>query len=270
MKWNRFEIFALTVLFFVTPVTLVSRPALFSPDIEDLKTGSYQQQLFAMKYFGYSQNKKAFWYMVKNLNRTFDTDAGDEWGVRFRKTAAESLGRIRDLRAVPFLVKRFEVESENTVLASIVSALSFYKSPAVFKVLKKGLASDDDKVRIESVKACALYGDKTFVVQIKQLLQKKPEKQDALAIYFALLKLGDEPDINADLIKKELKNRDPEIRYLAAYFLSMTERLEAIKYLLQALEIENYSWVGRQIESTLHILAQIKRKKIQEQNPYGY
>ena len=91
-----------------------------NPVMEYFKTGSREKQIFAMHYFSYSKNKRCFWYLVKNLNRSFDKEDKNTWGPKFRSVAAESLGRLSDERAVPFLIKRYKKEKNLKVKKSII------------------------------------------------------------------------------------------------------------------------------------------------------
>jgi len=234
------------------------------PELEDLKTGSPEQQISAMYYFGYTGNKKAFWYMVNNLGKTINGNEESPLAQRVRQAAAEALGRIRDERAVPFLIERFGREKNDRVKRAILFGLSFYKNPEILPVLKQGLESENSEVLNEALRLAAELGDKNVIPRIKTLSIKENDEIFELSRAFVLLRLEDEQDENSKILIAGLKSKNPLIRFWSANYLSMTARTEAIKEIIKALEIENYIWVSREMERSLYLLAEIKRKKESE------
>ena len=109
------------------------------------------------------------------------------------------------------------------------------------------------------MKTAAQLGDKSVVSQIKNIQGKTENTSVKMFSYYALVKLEEDIDGNAKKLKDELKNQNPIMRYWAAHYLSMTDRFEAIGDLINALEIENYYWVRREMDFAIDLLG--KRKK---------
>ncbi len=239
------------------------------PLLQHLRTGSYEQQLAALYYFGYSGNKKAFWYFVKNLDRELEGEAERSWGMRFRRAAAVSLGRLKDERGIPFLVKRYGKEKNPAVLRAIMFGLSFYgRGEGVTEVIKKGLVSDNRELKIESVAAAAATGDKDFVPLLKKTGNVTQDPELNLVVAYALIKLGEKPEAQIKLITSVLKSPRPELRFLAAYYLSRTEYFRAVDDVIKAIEIEIYPWVRREMESCVYRLNEIRRELKKKEDPF--
>jgi HEAT repeat protein len=258
-----FFILSISTAIFFTPRSY-ARPVL-----EHLKTGSFEQRLAALYYFGYSGNKKAFWYFVKNLDREFDGEADRSWGVRFRRAAAVSLGRLKDERGVPFLLKRYGKEKNPAVRRAIMFALSFYgRSKGVEDIIKDGLLSNNRELVIESVATAAATEDKKFIPDIKNIQSSSKNPELKLVTAYALVRLGKKPGEQMKVITSMLKSRRPELRFLAAYYLSRTEYIGAIDDLIRAIEIEIYSWVRREMESCMYRLNMIRRELKEKEDPF--
>lgn len=227
--------------------------------MEDLDSGSQEQQISAMYYFGYSKNKACFWYLVKNLDRTIDSEDRNPLGERLRTAAAEAMGRLGDDRAVPFLLKRYRQEKRDGVKRAIIGSLSNFRDKDILPVLKDALQSDNRDLLMESMQCAASYGDSSVVPKIREIREKQEDAGLRLMSSYALVRLGDEPDKNTELLRKDIINSDPAIRFWSAYCLSRTDRIEAIGDLLRALEIENCPWVRKEIEIAVVQLARKKR-----------
>ncbi len=239
------------------------------PLLEHLRTGSYEQQLAALYYFGYSGNRKAFWYFVKNLDRELEGEAERSWGMRFRRAAAVSLGRLKDERGIPFLVKRYGKEKNPAVRRAIMFGLSFYgRGEGVAEVIKDGLVSDNRELMIESVAAAATTGDKDFVTLLKKTGAGTKDPELKLVVAYALIKLGEKPETQINSITSMLKSPRPELRFLAAYYLSRTEYFRAVDNVIKAIEIEIYPWVRREMESCVYRLNGIRRELKEKEDPF--
>ena len=254
MKWQM-KCWPVFVFCIMLSANIESRPLL-----EHLNSGSFEEQIHAMYYFGYSKNKSCFWILVKNLNKTFDKEDSSPWGERFRQAAAESLGRLGDGRAVPFLIKQYNDEKKESVKRSIIFSLGFFKDKEILPVLTDGLQSKNRDVLFESLETAASYGDTSVVSRVKSIAGTKDDTGLSVLSSYALIRLGDESEKHASLLRKELVNSDPSIRYWSAYCLSRTDRVEAIDDLIKALEIENYPWVRKEMEFALVMLAKKKRE----------
>ncbi len=233
------------------------------PMIEDISVGTVEQKISAMYYFGFSKNKASFWYMVKNLDKTYESDDLSYQGERIRKAAAESLGRLGDERAVPFLIKRFNGETREAVKISIIASLGAYKDKDILPVLKAGLESDSKEMVMEALQSAASYGDTGLVAQIKNIADKSTDDGLRLFSAYALIMLKDEPEKNAGYLRKGLSNPDPTIRFWSAGCLSLIDRIDAIEDLLKALEIENQHWVRKEIEYAVVMLALKRRDSLE-------
>ncbi len=231
------------------------------PKIENLKTGSLEEQVEAMYYFGYSGNKKAFWYMVKNLERTFDGNDENPWGATFRQAAAVSLGRLGDDRAVPFLLKRYGVEQNEKVKQAILFALGFYKSSVILPVIRDGLSSQDRDTRVEALRAAARFKNSEIAGDIQGITDQAEDYIIKMAGAYALVSLENEPDRYAEVLLGGLTRKEPDIRFWAVYYLSRVERIDAIDDIIRALEIENYSWVRREMERALSVLYESRKRR---------
>ncbi len=233
------------------------------PTIETLKTGSLEEQVEAMYFFGYSGNRKAFWHLVKNLDRSFDKEDKNQWGPVFRQAAAISLGRLQDDRGVPFLVKRYEVETNEKVKQAVLFALGFYRNADIFPVIQKGLAATDLETKIEALRCAARSGTVAASGDIKAMTDQADVFGLRMAGSYALVALGTEPDTYSRVLVEGLRHREPEIRFWAAWYISQVELTGAIDEIIRALEIENYSWVRQEMERALTVLydARWRREK---------
>ncbi|MCU0846660.1 MAG: HEAT repeat domain-containing protein [Spirochaetes bacterium] len=245
---------------------LLSFPALEGeagrwPTFDDLESGSYEEKITAMYFYGYSRNKRAFWYMVKNLDAETGSERGRELGERVRTSAAESLGRLGDERAVPFLVERYRVEKSDPVRKSILSALGRFKGAGISQTVSDGLLSGNTDVQNEALVTAAMIGDRGLVPQIRAITVKEGDSRTKYSICFALVKLGDDPEKNSGLFRSGLKEKDPSTRFWCAYYLSMTDRTELISDIIAAVEIENQEWVKKQMETAIYALSEIKKKR---------
>ena len=93
---------------------------------------------------GFSGNKAAFYYLVENLLGEKESALSERRRIRIRAVAAESLGRLRDERAIPHLIARYGREESPEVRRSILFAVSFYRSKEADGVIRDGLASGDE------------------------------------------------------------------------------------------------------------------------------
>ncbi|MCP4138586.1 MAG: HEAT repeat domain-containing protein [bacterium] len=255
------------ILGFLLPENGIARPS-----FEDLKYGSREKQIAAMLDLGYSGNKKVFWYLVRNLERTFDKNDENPWGERYRRAAALSLGRIKDDRALPFLLKQYKVEKKETVKASILFSLRFYKhrTKDILPAIEDGLASSKTMIRVDALQTAAILEDKSVLTKVKEISNSTKNERVKTAAAFCLMNLGDEVDKNLDAIKEGLRSKDPVTRFRSAFYFSISDKIEVIDELQEAIDIENYYWVKKEMKMALSILVDIRRKKKEAEDPYSY
>lgn len=252
----------------IAAALLVSLP-LFAEDYRAvLQNGSIDARIDAMYQLGYAANKEAFWDMVKYLDFKFENQDDSDLSVRCRLAAAESLGRLKDERAVPYLVKRYGVEPSGKVKAKIIFALSFYKTKDVLPVIQNGLESANEDILFESIRAAALYKNPALCPKLKQILTETKNPVIKLTADFALLETNDDATSHAAALKTALADKDPLIRFLAAQYLGRSNRLDAIPSVVKALEIENQFWVQTEME-TCFMALKMKKRKLDEDRDAG-
>ncbi|MCB9745532.1 MAG: PilT/PilU family type 4a pilus ATPase [Alphaproteobacteria bacterium] len=91
----------------------------------------------------------------------------DDWWLRV--IACESLGRLGDERAVPFLIKALNDEDARW---AAIEALAAIGSPSALKPFSQLLRSDRQEVRLEIIKAFSLYTDKRLLPLLKAVAEK--------------------------------------------------------------------------------------------------
>lgn len=241
---------------------------LSKPTVEQLKTGTFEQRIEAIKYFGKIKYKKVFWDLVRYLNKDFKNKNLNSWSVKFRGHAAEALGRIGDKRAILHLLKRYKVESSLKVKRSIVYALSFYRSKDIIPVISNALISKDNDLRLEALHATAKSADYPLHDKVKSIKKTTRVYKIYLAACYTLVCLDSNAKFNYKQVQKGLAKTNPEYRFLAAYYLKKIGQTTAIEVIVKALEIENYYWVRKEMEDALAYLRFLKkkRKEIQKRN----
>ncbi|HPV98040.1 MAG: PBS lyase HEAT-like repeat protein [Spirochaetes bacterium ADurb.BinA120] len=231
--------------------------------IELLRSGSYEQRLDAMLKAGFSGNKEAFYYLIGHLSGEKEGVLSERWRTRLRAAAAESLGRLRDERALPHLVARYGREESLEVRRSILFAISFFRSEGTSEVIRDGLASSDEGVRFEAIRTAALSGGPVHVPALRELAAKAEAERVRLAAAWALAMLEDEPGKNVALLEEGLKSRDPESRFWSSVYLGEAGMRGSLEAVARAREIENMEWVKREMDTAVARLA-VMRKKMKE------
>ena len=235
-----------------------------NPYLEFLRSGTYERKIEAMLHLGYAGNKKAFWLMVKNLNVDDSEGRGSERMAHLRSAAAEALGRLRDQRAVTFLVERYQKEKSLRVKNSIVFSLGLLKDRRGYGVIENGLASGETELVIQSMRAAAMTSNADFIPKIKDAMSKSGDERAALAGAYALVMMGDGIPENMNKLAAGLLSRDPVLRFWSAGYLTEAGRMEGLDPLLRAREIESTDWVRRQIDTGINRLALVKKSFLED------
>jgi len=236
-----------------------------NPTIELLRSGSYEQRLEAMMKAGFSGNKAAFYYLVENLLGEKESALSERRRIRIRAVAAESLGRLRDERAIPHLIARYGREESPEVRRSILFAVSFYRSKEADGVIRDGLASGDESVRFEAIRTAALSGSMAHAPALREIAMKAGTERIRLAAEYALAMLNDEADRNVALLEEGLRSRDPESRFWASVYLGEVGTADSLEAVARAREIENMEWVKREMDIAAARIA-VMRKKMKEKS----
>ncbi len=258
----------ITVVCFVTGSMLFLRDGklMANPYMEILKAGTHEQKIEAMLHLGYAGNKKAFWYLVKNLNAEAEVGRGSERMEFLRCAAAEALGRLRDERAVRFLVERYNKEKSLQVKAAVVFALGLLKHGEGVPVIENALGSGIDRLVIQSLQAAARSGNSGFVPRIKEIVRNSDDKRIKLAGIYALIMLNDSVAENMKLLNQGLLDRDPVTRFWTASYIAEAGKVEGLQPLVKAREIEGIDWVRREIDSGIYRLVVARKKHLDDRS----
>jgi HEAT repeat protein len=214
------------------------------------------EALYQLSYYG---NKSCFWDYVKYLNFTAGEDEGSS-APQIRKAAAEALGRSKDDRGVQYLVERFGKEKNDSVKASIVFGLSFHQSPEVLPVVQSGLSSVSEELRYQSIVSAVRIAAKDTIPALKKILSTDTDDM-RIAAAWALYSLGDDAETNKKMLIAGLRSPEPVIRFRSADFIGRAGIEDASGELVKALEIENRWWVKAELDRSLNLIYEVKRKK---------
>ncbi|MDH7552776.1 MAG: HEAT repeat domain-containing protein [Spirochaetota bacterium] len=252
----KFRLLSLVISLFVFTEVLLA-----DDYIEMLKNGTWEQRITAMYTLGYSGNKKAFWYLVKYLDQSFQSE-NQSLGVRVRQAAAISLGRLKDDRAIPYLVERYKKEENTEVKRAIIFALRFFKpTPEAITVVKQALADSNKDIKWEALMVSSVYCDSSLASDIAQLANSDDPEIKVIAAYIQYTLNQNKPE-NEALMRKSLTHKSPLVRYWASHFLVKSVGTPALEDIMKALEIESVWWVANEMENSIYILS---RKKFNEE-----
>lgn len=215
-----------------------------------------------INHLSYAGYKEGFWDYVRYLDYAIDEESGSD-AYLVRKAAAEALGRIRDDRAIPYLVERFAKEKKDQVSGSIIFALSYYPCEQTNKIVAEGLISQNDIIRYEATIAVVKISAKNLIPDLQKEYIAEKDDSIKMAALYALSALGSESEKNNAELVSGLKNRDPVVRYRSADYIGRLKLVSALKNINSAIEIENKYWVLIQLENTKTIL-HYEIKKIRE------
>ena len=249
------------ILPFFLLLFMLTESLLANDYIEILKNGTWEQRITAMYTTGYSGNKKAFWYLVKYLNQTFESD-NQNLAVRVRQAAAISLGRLRDERAIPYLAERYKKEENSEVKRAILFAFRFFKpSHESIAVVKQGLTDTNKDIQWEALMVASIYCDSSLSSEILQLAKNDDPEMKVITAYINYMLKQNQAD-NEAIMLQSLTNTNPTVRYWASHFLTKSVGTKALGDIMKALEIESVWWVANEMEDNIYILA---RKKFNEE-----
>jgi hypothetical protein len=223
--------------------------------IEDAKTGTVERRIEAMLTLAYAGNREVFWICVDNLGRTSGDESGPTREERLRRAAAEALGRLRDARAVQFLVARYSEEKKILVKKSIVWALSRFRHKDALPVIRDAIASGERDLVFEGARAAAASGNREFAAPLRGVAEKSDEGRVRAMALYALITLGEDADAHASSLGAYLGMKDPELRYWAAILLAEAHRKEQLVPMFRAREIESVEWVKRALDESIARLA---------------
>lgn len=227
---------------------------IFAEDyIDTLNNGTPRQKVEAMYQLGYAGNKKAFWYCVKYLsyipNKNDSVDA-----VKVREASAEALGRIKDKRAVKYLIRQYRSEKVLSVKRKIIFALSFYKDDTAIPIIKEALTIKEEGMHFEALLAAAKYQKNDFKsLLLSEFSNSKSILNKTTAAYGLLLLEPNTSDYKNYLIES-LKDEEPSVRYWAVHYIRLLKMIDAEKAIIKALEIENIFWVENEMDLTLQVI----------------
>jgi HEAT repeat protein len=226
--------------------------------------GSPEQVIEALNQLSYAGIKSMFWNYVKYLDYSAGEDQGGTAAYRVRKAAAEALGRLKDDRAIPYLIERFKKEKNNKVKSAILYGLSFYRSAAANPIIDESLTSQDDDIRYNAMITAVTVERKEAIPKIKNIFNSEKDAALKITECYALYALGDSPAENTKLLTEGLKDKDPVVRYRANDYIARLKIDSVVGDVLKALEIENRWWVRVEMDRTVTILYNEKRRKREE------
>jgi HEAT repeat protein len=230
-----------------------------------LTNGASAEQLIeSLKYFSYWGSKSNFWYYVKYLDYSAGENGGTDASTFVRKAAAEALGRIKDERSVPFLIARYKKEKKDSVKASIVYALGFYKNADSQSIVEESLASSDEDIRYQGMMTAVTLGKKEVAPKIRAIFNSEKDEGAKVVESYALLALGDDVEGNTKFLVAGLRSQDPIVRFRSTDCLARLKLDSAIEEMVKAFEIENRWWVRVEMDRTLAILYGERRRKSEE------
>ena len=168
---------------------LISSPVFPQNMLDVLADGPLEKKSEAMLHMGYAGNKAGFWYYVKYLNYSQKEDDSRDI-IQCRCAAAEALGRIKDERALKYLIERYGKEKNNLVKTKLLFALSFYKNPEIIPVLSDALDSDSDNVKFQALLTSAVSGDSTLSGKVESVKNASKDTAFISAAAFFLAQNG--------------------------------------------------------------------------------
>ncbi len=225
--------------------------------LKRLKDGSIEQRIKAIYSLGYAKSKAGFWYYVKYLN--YQPDQGELTAVLCRSAAAEALGRIKDKRAIKFLIERYKKEKNDSVKERIVFAFGFYTDPQLIPLVKSALNSKNKDLKTQAILTAAKMNEKSFLPEIKQIFNTEKDVAVQCTAAFAAIRYDKEYEKYAAKLKEYLINKDPFVRLCAAEYLALSAQISAISDLQRAIKIENKEWVKENMQLSLYRLLELKK-----------
>ncbi len=236
--------------------------------LEQLQKGTISEKIEIMHEMGYAGNKTGFWYFVKYLNH--ETEYADEISAaKCRQAAAEALGRIRDDRAIPHLVKRYKKEKNIAVKRSIMFALRYYKDVSMVEAVLDGIKSDDIDLKFQAILAAEKIEDDSITSAISSQYESAKEGEIKATCAYVLFKKTNSENYYKHLLSA-LEETNPDTRYWTSHYLGEISAKDSAEYIAKAIEIESIYWVRRKMEEVLTKIYfdERDRRRISEYNKY--
>jgi len=236
--------------------------------LDALHNSSISKKIEIMKAMGYAGNKSGFWIFVKYLSHESDTT--DEVSAsKCRQAAAEALGRIRDTRAIPYLIERYSVEKNIDVKRSIMFAMRFYDDKTMTKSILDGIKAEDNDLKFQSILASEKIDDDTLLTAVTSQFDSSTNGEIKTACAYIIYRKK-KTEEQYKFLLSALSERDPDTRYWAAHYLGEIESIDSAVFLTKAIEIESIYWVKRRMEDSLTRIyfAERERRRISEYNRY--
>ena len=230
-----------------------------------LKHGSWEQRVHAMYHLGYSGYKPSFWLLVEYLNKEFEEPNDSRLGVRVRQAAATGLGKLKDDRAVPYLVERYKKEKKPRVRMAILFSLSFFDEQEIAEIVQMGLKDESPEVQWEALQTASSLGDKAPVGAVQQFASGNDNPNVEIIASYVLYESGQDKEKNRDVMLNGLKNKDPEVRYWATHYATKALGVEALDPIIRASEIESVYWVMKEMDDSIYYLSRIKKRQEMQQ-----
>ena len=162
-------------------------------------------------------------------------------GYYTRAEAANSLGRIKDERALPLLKKALEVKSHAEIIKrGAIKGLAELGTDEAFSLIKKCLSkSEDNLVRATAVMALAEFPDKKEIFELLKEASKDENYRVRFAVVSAIGKLLSAKylPILEEMIRSDLDNRvRREARDVSEKIRKFMERPEEYKKLREEID----------------------------------
>lgn len=230
-------------------IILTAARAYAANSLEILQNGTINEKIILMQEMGYAGNKTGFWLFVKYLN--FESEGADEiTASKCRQAAAEALGRIRDDRAVPYLVERYGKEKNINVKRSIMFAFRFYSDESIKEAIIDGISTEDEDLQFQAVLAAEENDDASVTGEIEKLYQSTKQGDIRATCAYILYKKNEEEKYYNFLLTS-LTDRSPDTRYWSAHYLGELKIFSSTSSLIKAIEIESVKWVKRKMEDSI-------------------
>lgn len=180
------------------------------------------------------------------------------WEAPIRVIAAEALGELGDLKAVPPLAQALTEDEDASVRKASADALAKLGDPGAVPYLAKALLSDSDPgVRLAAVSALRSLGGSEATGDLVRALFSDLDANVRLAIISALVELAGEGAVSA-FAQVLLDDADPNVRIAALSALYDLAGEKSLTTYLEALLSDEEAAVRMEIISILRDLRSIE------------
>ncbi len=243
----------------------VQLPALVTKLIQKAKSQDENEAVAAIKRLADFKFPQVVDFLISLLNSE---------NRKIRVYAVQSLGLLRDKKALQPLINLVEVEQDNFVKATLVKALARLGGVDEIKYIVKYLDDEDPRVRANAVEALEIVNLPEIVKYLIPKLQD-PEPRVRANVVRVLTKFGRD-DVLEELEKMLLSNDDKKVRTafftiknldfpeLAELILKIADKLKD-KYREELIEIlEKYSVTNSKVKWKLLELKEAENNEISE------